>query len=331
MLPQPENNPKFSQLYIYDTENEVNNRINALSGRNKDGCKRLNGQIVDELKMMVDEFNPFAIKFRHAKERIETGDGSSFKMRLIERRAGDGRTHNLPTTSEVAALIPGDIDKDMQKRNVVLQLRDGFLQRISELHPNYIPLQYPLLFPYGEDGYRLGIVHNDAESTSRRRTQLSMREFFAFRIHERGCEPSTIFNSKRLFQQFMVDSYTMIESERMCYLRNNQGTLRTDKWCDIKDAADRGKIDTSTTGKRIIPSSYTRGPRYMIQNFQDAMSICKYYSYPDLFIIVTCNPKWPEIVRFLEEKGLNSEDRLDILCRVFKMKLICLSKILRII
>ncbi|KAL8499182.1 hypothetical protein ACS0TY_022236 [Phlomoides rotata] len=63
----------------------INNRINALSGRNKDDCKRLNEQIVDELKMMVDE--------------IETGDGSSFKMRLIERRAGDGRTHNLPTAS----------------------------------------------------------------------------------------------------------------------------------------------------------------------------------------------------------------------------------------
>ncbi|KAL8537189.1 hypothetical protein ACS0TY_012387 [Phlomoides rotata] len=120
MLPPPEKNPKFSQLYIYDTENEVNNRINALSGRNKDDCKRLNEQIVDELKMMVDEFNPFAIKFCHAKERIETGDGSSFKMRLIERRAGDGRTHNLPTASEVAALIPGDIDKDMQKRDMVL-------------------------------------------------------------------------------------------------------------------------------------------------------------------------------------------------------------------
>ncbi|KAL8555787.1 hypothetical protein ACS0TY_003558 [Phlomoides rotata] len=36
---------------------------------------------------------------------------------------------------------------------------------------------------------------------------------------------------------------------------------------------------------------------------------------------MTCNPKWPEVVRFLEERGLRSEDRLDILCRVFKMKL----------
>ncbi|KAL8480867.1 hypothetical protein ACS0TY_027405 [Phlomoides rotata] len=97
-------------------------------------------------------------------------------MRLIEKRTGDGRTQNLPTASEVAALIPGDMDKNMEKRDI----------RISELHPCYAPLQYSLLFPYGEDGYRLGILHSDAESTARRRTRLSMREFFAFRTHKRS-------------------------------------------------------------------------------------------------------------------------------------------------
>ncbi|KAL8483468.1 hypothetical protein ACS0TY_026234 [Phlomoides rotata] len=114
---------------------------------------------------------------------IETGNGRSFKMRLIEKRLGDGRTHNIPTAFEVASLILGDIDKNMQKKDVVLQLRDGFLHRISELHLCYVPLQYPLLFPYGEAEYRIGIVHSDAESTARKRTRLSMREFFAFTIH----------------------------------------------------------------------------------------------------------------------------------------------------
>ncbi|KAL8509758.1 hypothetical protein ACS0TY_016827 [Phlomoides rotata] len=141
-----------------------------MDGKDKDGSKKLDQEIVEDLRVMVDEFNPFAMKFRNAGERIETGDGSSFEMRLIEKRTGDGRRHNLPTTSEVAALIPGDIDKNMEKRDVVVQLRDSFLQRISELHPCYIPLQYPLLFPYGEDEYRLGIVHSDAEATTRKRT-----------------------------------------------------------------------------------------------------------------------------------------------------------------
>lgn len=51
------------------------------------------------------------------------------------------------------------------------------------------------------------------------------------------------------------------------------------------------------------------------------MAMCKFYGYPDLFITFTCNPKWPEITRFLQKRGLKSEDRPYVTTRVFKMKL----------
>ncbi|GJV82639.1 uncharacterized protein Tco_1522537, partial [Tanacetum coccineum] len=66
--------------------------------------------------------------------------------------------------------------------------------------------------------------------------------------------------------------------------------------------------------------------RYMLQNYLDAMAMCKFYGYPNLFITFTCNPKWPEITRFLKKKGLKSEDRPDVTSRVFKMKLDQLMK-----
>ncbi|CAH9130021.1 unnamed protein product, partial [Cuscuta epithymum] len=67
----------------------------------------------------------------------------------------------------------------------------------------------------------------------------------------------------------------------------------------------------------------------MIQNYQDAMAICRWAGYPDLFITFTCNPKWSEVTRFLEKRNLNPEDRADIICRVFKVKLDGLIKDLR--
>ncbi|XP_076903521.1 uncharacterized protein LOC143558591 [Bidens hawaiensis] len=36
---------------------------------------------------------------------------------------------------------------------------------------------------------------------------------------------------------------------------------------------------------------------------------------------MTCNPKWPEVKRFFNHKNLKAEDRPDILCRLFKIKL----------
>ncbi|GKB11257.1 hypothetical protein Tco_0845180 [Tanacetum coccineum] len=83
-------------------------------------------------------------------------------------------------------------------------------------------------------------------------------------------------------------------------------------------------------GKKVVlSSSFTGSPRYMMQNYLDAMTICKSYGYPDLFITFTCNPNWPEISRFVAERNLKSEDRPDVITRVFKMKLDNLMKDLK--
>ncbi|MCH92436.1 helicase-like protein [Trifolium medium] len=51
------------------------------------------------------------------------------------------------------------------------------------------------------------------------------------------------------------------------------------------------------------------------------MAICRWAGYPDLFITFTCNQNWPELHRVLTQQGLKPEDRPDLLCRVFKIKL----------
>ncbi|KAL6503634.1 hypothetical protein OROGR_025557 [Orobanche gracilis] len=51
------------------------------------------------------------------------------------------------------------------------------------------------------------------------------------------------------------------------------------------------------------------------------MAICKKFGYPDLFITMTCNTNWPEIKNFVKSRGQRADERPDILCRVFKMKL----------
>ncbi|XP_020994900.1 uncharacterized protein LOC107481086 [Arachis duranensis] len=154
-----------------------------------------------------------------------------------------------------------------------------------------------------------------------------MREFFAFRIQERLADGSPLLYSRRLFQQFLVDAYSMIESSRLNYIRHNQDKFRCEMYKQIKDAVLNGETTPSCKGKRIIlPSSFTGGPRYMIQNYQDAMAICKVVGYPDLFITFTCNPKWPELEDFFDNRELRAEDRPDMVCRAFKVKLDCLIK-----
>ncbi|XP_072087202.1 uncharacterized protein [Arachis hypogaea] len=47
----------------------------------------------------------------------------------------------------------------------------------------------------------------------------------------------------------------------------------------------------------------------------------RYVGYPSYFITMICNPEWDEIKREVTSIGLKAEDRPDILCRVFKIKL----------
>ena len=52
---------------------------------------------------------------------------------------------------------------------------------------------------------------------------------------------------------------------------------------------------------------------------QDAMTYCRHFDKPDLFVTMTCSPKWIEIEKQLFD-GQRSNDREDIVARVFNLK-----------
>lgn len=51
--------------------------------------------------------------------------------------------------------------------------------------------------------------------------------------------------------------------------------------------------------------------------YQDTMAMVRKFGKPDLFIIFTCNPGWPDIDNLSHET--RPSDRLDIVARVFNM------------
>jgi len=70
----------------------------------------------------------------------------------------------------------------------------------------------------------------------------------------------------------------------------------------------------------ILPASFTGSPRYMTNNYHDAMTLVTKFGKPDLFITMTCNPGWREI-RMELDVGESPIDRPDLLARVFYLKL----------
>jgi hypothetical protein len=273
---------------------------------------------------MIDEYNPLAKSFRKVRDIVESGNPPTLSLRLFRKRSDDSRVHNTPTADEVAGLIVGDFDSSDIGRDVVVHDTFFGLTRLHETHVLFLPLQYPLVFRRGENGWQPDIPLGQTEDDKKKRTRerVTIRDFMAFRIQERLVEFGNITFSKRLLQQFVIDCYTMIEAQRLSYIRENQDKIRSDLLCGLQEALETGDILPSSVGKSVIlPDSFTGGPRYMFNNCQDAMGICKRFGYPDLFITVTCNSNWSEIRDFVTERGLTASDRPDIVCRVFKLKL----------
>ncbi|KAG8377929.1 hypothetical protein BUALT_Bualt08G0084800 [Buddleja alternifolia] len=317
LLPTPGRMNSFVQLYICDAEIEIRNRLNVLrSNGNNSG---IHSSIVESLKTMLDNVNPYVQIFRSARTALQHDSGANLHIRILNSRSN--RQYIQPTSNEIAALIVGEDTNAIGCRDIIVCKNDGYLKRISETHPSYTPLQYPLLFPYGTDGWRIGIPYNSSTEQSKE-GKVSMREFWAFRFQHRASEGTTLLQGGRLFNQLAVDCYAAIEQLRLNYIKTHQAEMRADLYQGLEDSIVTGDTDASAVGRRIVlPSSFTGGPRNMMQHYQDAIAICRAIGAPDFFITFTCNPNWPEISKELQKlPGQRTEDRPEIMARVFRMK-----------
>ena len=322
LLPQQGTPPKFIQLYVYDTSNEISNRLQALDyAEASEG--NLDTSIVQALISMLDEHNPFAKQFRIARDRLQEHGDKEFVIRIVGPREGDPPQYSLPTTNHLAMLVVGDFTVDAYQRDIVIETHAGELKQISALHPAFMPLQYPLLFPFGERGYQVGVPYEGTESTSSNtRTKVTMQDYYRYMLHYRKNQPNPYLSYGALSSQIKVDARACIDENRLFYILDHQKDIRMESIQGITDAISRGCTQGSEMGKMtVLPASFTGGRRYMMQNYHDAIAICREYGPPDFFVTFTCNPKWPEITEGIMDAGQRSTDRSDIVVRVFNMKL----------
>ncbi|GKD11291.1 helicase [Tanacetum coccineum] len=197
-----------------------------------------------------------------AKDWFHSHSSVNVELRLISERT-NLRQYNAPTVAKVAALITNDFGDGAPTRDIIKTNKDSGLQRILELHPSYMALQYPLLFPYGEDGYHDKIsYHSNTGTRKTNRGYVTMKEYYTYVIQYKKDQGTTLLRGGRTF------------------------------------------------------------PRHMMQNYQDAIALCRAYGNPDLFITFTSNPKWPVINEMLAYvPRQRAHDRPEVGTKVFKLKL----------
>ena len=64
-----------------------------------------------------------------------------------------------PQLLQKSALIVGDLTDTNGERGIIVETQSDELQRISDLRLSFMVMQYPILFPFGEDGFYIGIPY----------------------------------------------------------------------------------------------------------------------------------------------------------------------------
>ncbi|PUZ56489.1 hypothetical protein GQ55_5G311900 [Panicum hallii var. hallii] len=189
LMPSEGHRPEYAQLYIFDTEHEVSNRINVASSSSR-APFRANQNIVASLIEMLDMHNPIVKLFRTARERLLGDSSDQYHIRLF-------------VASEVVGLIVSDIGQTDVGRDIIIEDRSSRLQRINEQHCKFMAMQYPILFPYGEDGYHESLMYRQiGSSLSLKRSKATMAES-ASSVGQRIILPASFTGSPRyLYQKY---------------------------------------------------------------------------------------------------------------------------------
>lgn len=121
---------------------------------------------------------------------------------------------------------------------------------------------YPLFFYNQSEGNmwfkeRLLCVRN-----GRQNRKCTLLMYIRYHLMRRDTIFNPIHYGRRLFNQYIVDNWVRIESQRADWHRNNQGQLRAENYQQLQDAVSSG--DNGNIGTRIVLGpTFVNSPRYM--------------------------------------------------------------------
>ena len=145
--------PSFLQLYFHDTDHELQNRLSFSNDMTLPTVSILREAL---------QVNPYCQFFRSLRDVPLLKD---HKIRIRCDSGMDQRVYNAPLASQVAAIwVHDEMSTDYGTHDIIVSGIGGEVHTINYYFGCYDPLQYPLLFPYGDTGWHQGIKKVDKQS-----------------------------------------------------------------------------------------------------------------------------------------------------------------------
>lgn len=257
-----------------------------------------------------------------------------------------------PQLFDVSAVIQDDI-QGTQSMSYHFRL-NGSDQTIRSDSEQLEALCYPLLNPFGENGWSTALYRNGdrihlGEYVRARilmpdliNNDISDPQYIEVQNHDgsRRLRVSRCQLMTRLTQYFLVESNSRIIDSRLAWQRANQNYMigavpRNADHVDAEGAEnddgevtsfvnnpaiDRDRVEDSNTNPTYLSESVTGSPRHLRNLALNALGIVAEKGKPHVFITVTANELWPEVQERLLP-GQTAYERPDVMAKVFQARL----------
>ncbi|PWA70625.1 hypothetical protein CTI12_AA289650 [Artemisia annua] len=160
---------------------EVRNRLSHFHPNER---QTLREDIVQGLIDFLDDNNALVHLFRTAREKLREADVPNFNIRLFG--VVGATQYELPTADSIGAIIFEGGPETLTDYDVVIERHSREPESVNKLHPQYMALQFPLLFIYGEEGYHLKLrLKNSDPLDTQDEKKMTMKIYYAYQLFDR--------------------------------------------------------------------------------------------------------------------------------------------------
>jgi hypothetical protein len=296
LVPFQGNLHNFAQIYILDTMDATSRRMDVFA-------QRLKASVLSNMHDLMLMHNPYARQYRQA---------------AIDDVELQWSTEDDILGMQIGAIIaePG------HSRTIIIRKVTSAVNKltfIDDAHHLYHTLAYPLLFPTGAHGWHANIMR--VLPFSHQLKKVSLTDYFRHLLMHRSAV-THIQRCQRLSLELYCDAWAQVEARAMMFHRNpaQQAKYRVGRKCAIDDQlqCEGGDLHAASI-PLILPASFVGSSKWYHMLYMDAMSLPMRFNKPDLFITMTCNPRWPEIQAAVPH-GSHWRFHPDLVARVFWLK-----------
>ncbi|PWA59112.1 helitron helicase-like domain-containing protein [Artemisia annua] len=123
-----DDNPRFLQMYIYDTDHEVRHRLSHFDPHER---RVLRENIVQGLIQFLNNHNALVHLFRTARDKLREADIPEFEIRLFG--VVGGNQYDLPTADTIGAIVYDGGPETITDYDVVIQHYIGYIHNVEKV------------------------------------------------------------------------------------------------------------------------------------------------------------------------------------------------------